>query len=362
MKINQDTKIRELLEKTQLYTAHRELLMWYDQNKRILPWRSSPTPYHVWVSEIMLQQTRVQAVKGYYDRFMEALPDIASLARADEEQLHKLWEGLGYYNRIRNMHKAAKLVMERYHGELPDSYEALLSLPGIGEYTAGAVASIAFGQKAAAVDGNVLRILTRMTACDEDILQPAVKRMFQELVLHIQPEERPGDFNQALMELGATVCVPNGPPQCESCPVAGYCLGQKQGTPQVYPVKSPKKPRKQIERTVCILLCRDKVYLTKRPDQGLLPGLWEFYCLDGWYDKEEITAHLMEKGAACTHIYPLKKAKHIFTHIEWQMQGYLIQVDRETPHGNWVTKQELEDQYALPSAYRMYSNVLKNWL
>ena len=199
--------------------AVKPLLQWYEQNKRVLPWRSDPTPYHVWVSEIMLQQTRVAAVLGYYARFMQALPDVKTLAEVDEDELMKLWQGLGYYNRARNLKKAARVIMEKFSGTFPNTYEDILSLPGIGEYTAGAVASIGFGIPVPCVDGNVLRVLTRLIGDDSDITKPETKRFLRDALLMAIPKENPAAFNQALMELGALVCVPNGAPDCENCPL-----------------------------------------------------------------------------------------------------------------------------------------------
>ena len=219
------------------------LLRWFDQNARILPWRDQPTPYRVWVSEIMLQQTRVEAVKPFYQRFMEALPDIQTLANCEEEELLKLWEGLGYYNRVRNMQIAARTVIEEYGGKLPDDYLELQQLKGIGSYTAGAISSIAYGKVAPAVDGNVLRVISRVTLSREDILKQSVKRGIEQAIVEIMPADRPGAFNQALMELGAMVCVPNGEPHCESCPLKELCLARKMGAMDEIPVKKEVKAR-----------------------------------------------------------------------------------------------------------------------
>lgn len=219
------------------------LLAWYDSGRRILPWREEPTPYHVWLSEIMLQQTRVEAVKPYYDRFLQALPDIESLAAADEEKLLKLWEGLGYYNRARNLKKAAQILVSEYGGRMPDDYEIILSLPGIGSYTAGAISSIAFGKAYPAVDGNVLRILARLRTDERDILQAGVKKSVEEELADVMPKDRPGDFNQALMELGAMVCIPNGAPKCDVCPWKELCRARAQGITGEFPKKAGKKPR-----------------------------------------------------------------------------------------------------------------------
>ena len=216
-----------MLETFDLYKIVEPLLAWYEKNRRKLPWRENVSAYRVWVSEIMLQQTRVEAVKPYFARFIDALPDVSDLADCEEEKLLKLWEGLGYYNRVRNMQKAAKTVMEEYGGQLPDDYEKLLSLKGIGSYTAGAIASIAYGIPVPAVDGNVLRIITRLTQDESDIMKQSVKKRVEQALLEVMPQKRAGVFNQALMELGATVCVPNGAPLCEACPWKEFCLAKK---------------------------------------------------------------------------------------------------------------------------------------
>ena len=252
------------------------LLEWFRDHHRILPWRSDPTPYHVWVSEIMLQQTRVAAVLGYYRRFMEALPTVSDLAQVDEDQLLKLWQGLGYYNRARNLQKAARQVMEQFGGQFPSSYADLLSLAGVGDYTAGAIASIAFGLPEPAVDGNVLRVVTRVTGDPSDISQAATKKAVRAALAEVMPLDAPGDFNQALMELGALVCLPNGAPDCAHCPARGFCAAHLEGKTDVIPVKGAKKPRKMEERTVYLLFHGGQVALRRRPAKGLLAGLWEF--------------------------------------------------------------------------------------
>jgi A/G-specific adenine glycosylase len=274
------------------------LLSWFSLNARDLPWRHDPTPYRVWVSEAMLQQTRVQTAMGYFERFVKALPDIPSLAGASEPALMKLWEGLGYYGRARNMQKAARAVMERHGGELPRSVEALRMLPGFGDYTAGAVASIAFGLPAEAVDGNVLRVLSRLTACREDIGNPAVKRRFRELARGMLPAGRPGDFNQALMDLGATVCVPGISPRCGICPLRPYCAGFSEGIQGSLPVKSPKKPRAVYGLTVFVLEDGGRALLVKRPPEGLLAGLWGLPIAEGRLDESEAADWLTSRGAA----------------------------------------------------------------
>lgn len=265
-----------MLEKFQLEQIVKPLLAWFEKNARTLPWRSISTPYRVWVSEIMLQQTRVEAVKPYFERFMHALPDVKSLAECEEERLLKLWEGLGYYNRVRNMQIAAQTVMEQYDGKLPADYEKLLELKGIGHYTAGAIASIAYGIPVPAVDGNVLRILMRVSADNSDIMKQSVKTRVEQALQQVIPQDCAGSFNQALMELGAIVCVPNGEPLCDQCPWYSFCETRKRGLWQELPVKKKAKGRRIEERTVLVIRDGERVVLKRRPKKGLLAGLYEF--------------------------------------------------------------------------------------
>lgn len=302
------------------------LLVWYDANKRILPWRENREPYRIWVSEIMLQQTRVEAVKPYFDRFITQLPGVDALAAAQEERLLKLWEGLGYYNRVKNMQKAAKIVMDEYNGKMPASYDLLLALPGIGSYTAGAIASIAFGQPVPAVDGNVLRILTRLCADPSDVLNPRFKKETEEKLLAVMPAERAGDFNQAMMELGATVCLPNGMPKCGACPWRELCEARKQNKISEIPFKAKKKPRSVEQKTVLLLRDGDRTLIRKRGRQGLLAGMYEFPMFDGWLSQEEISERVAQLGFQALYVKQLEDAVHIFTHKEWHMKGYLIKV------------------------------------
>ena len=329
----------------------QKLLPWFDKNKRDLPWRQDRDPYHVWLSEIMLQQTRVEAVKGYYARFLEALPTVQALADCDEEQLLKLWEGLGYYNRARNLQKAAKLVAKN---GFPDIYEGLLALPGVGEYTAGAVASICFDRPVAAVDGNVLRVLSRYLADPAPIAEPAVKKRVKADLEAVYPADRPGDFTQALMELGATVCVPNGPPRCDVCPLKGQCRAFLEQKTALFPVKADKKARKEQKRTVFLLRCGDKLAIEKRPARGLLAGLWQLPNVEG-----ELTVELAVQQAACWGCEPhdlltQRHKKHIFTHITWEMEGFELACGREDPRFVWATTEQLEREYALPTAFRQF--------
>lgn len=338
------------------------LLAWYDGNARILPWREEPSPYRVWVSEIMLQQTRVEAVKPYFERFTAELPDIRSLAVCQEERLLKLWEGLGYYNRVRNMQKAAQAVMEAYGGAMPGDYEALLGLPGIGHYTAGAIASIAFGIPVPAVDGNVLRVLSRLTVCGDDILKQSVKNRWEEEVRNVIPKDRPGDFNQALMELGAVVCVPNGMPKCEQCPLRELCRAKRQGSVLDYPKKTQKKARKLEDRTVLVIREGQRTAIRRRPEKGLLAGMYELPNLEGHLSRTEVLTYLKEKKLSPIRIQKLEEAKHIFSHIEWHMIGYLIRV--EEPEGGepeeliFVEPEKKEETYPIPSAFGAY---MKYW-
>lgn len=342
------------------------LLEWYDRGRRILPWREAPTPYHVWLSEIMLQQTRVEAVKPYYDRFLKALPDIKALAEAEEESLLKIWEGLGYYNRVRNLQKAARQIMEEYGGRMPEDYEELCRLPGIGSYTAGAVSSIAYGKKAPAVDGNVLRVLSRVMLDERNILDAKVKRSVEQELYFVIPDERPGDFNQAMMELGAMVCLPNGKPKCEECPLRGFCGAYRQGCMMEYPKKAPKKARKTEEKTVLILQDEARVALAKRGEKGLLAGFYEFPCLPGKQTGEQVLEYLKKLGFVSLRIQRIGEAKHIFTHKEWHMTGFLIRTDElvnqktaaEKAGFIFAEKEEIEKKFPIPSAYAAYAKYL----
>ena len=327
------------------------LIRWYHENARVLPWRSDPTPYHVLVSEIMLQQTRVAAVLGYYARFMEALPAVADLAAVEDDRLMKLWQGLGYYNRARNLKKAAARIMDDFGGTFPARYEDLLTLPGVGEYTAGAVASIAFGVPVPAVDGNVLRVVSRLTGDGGDIMRPETKRRMGAALRSVMPAAAPGDFNQALMELGATVCLPNGAPLCGRCPAADFCTARREERTGALPVKAPKKARRVEERTVFLIFYGKKVALRRRPGKGLLAGLWE-------YPNEPapapcpVEALALESGCA---------GKHIFTHIEWRMTAQVVRAASEDlPEGwVWADRTALGRDYAVPNAFQSFSHLVE---
>ena len=329
------------------------LLPWYESNKRELPWRADREPYHVWLSEIMLQQTRVEAVKGYYTRFLDALPTIEMLAAADDELLNKLWEGLGYYSRVRNLKKAAQVIMERHGGVFPWEYEDVLALPGIGAYTAGAICSIAFGQKKAAVDGNVLRVVSRLTENDTPIDLPAYKKAVQVALEAVYPENA-GAFTQALMELGATLCGPNWKPRCAECPCRSFCGGAIHGTAELFPVKKPKAKRKIEERTVFILSCDGCYALEKRPNTGLLAGLWQFPNVPGWLEPEDAIRELEELGSKPKELRRMVERNHIFTHIEWKMRGIYIEVAERSADFVWMTADQIDEKAALPTAFRQF--------
>lgn len=344
----------------------RTLVAWYCENHRQLPWRADKEPYHVWVSEIMLQQTRVEAVKPYYDRFLKALPDIASLAAVDEEKLLKLWEGLGYYNRARNLKKAAQILVSEYGGWMPDDYEKIRKLPGIGSYTAGAVSSIAFGRAYPAVDGNVLRILSRLRADERDILDAGVKKSVEEELFSVMPKDRPGDFNQALMELGAVVCIPNGAPKCAVCPWEEFCRAKAEGRTQEFPRKAKKKPRQIEKKTILVIQDAERIALRKRPEKGLLAGMYEFPSLEGHCGERSVSSYLRELGLSPIRIRALPSAKHIFTHKEWQMTGYLVRVDELAKKDGgaegqgfiFVEPERIRIDYPLPSAFAAYAKYL----
>jgi A/G-specific adenine glycosylase len=327
-----------------------QLIQWYQKNARDLPWRRTRNPYYIWLSEIMLQQTRVEAVKPYFERFIEACPTIEALAFTHEETLLKLWEGLGYYSRVRNLKKAAQTVVEEYDGSLPADYQALRRLNGIGPYTAGAISSIAFSLPYAAVDGNVLRVMSRLTADSRDITLDATKKAWEEEISLMMPKGEEGTFTQALMELGATVCLPNGMPRCQICPVREFCQAYRKNTIMQYPVKSPKKQRKMEYLSVFFLVEGKKIALCKREEKGLLSGLWQ---LPNSPQDLALPVILREWGIISADIRQMKTQKHIFTHIEWHMNCYYVNVgENENKTFLWLEQETVEKQYALPSAFK----------
>lgn len=330
------------------------LLPWYEKNKRDLPWRRDREPYHIWLSEIMLQQTRVEAVRGYYLRFLAALPTIADLAGCGDEELYKLWEGLGYYSRVRNLKKAAQVVMDAYGGIFPETYEEIRGLPGIGEYTAGAIASICFEQREPAVDGNVLRVMARLWQSREPVTKPAFRRAVRERLREAYPEGQCGDFTQAMMELGATVCLPNGAPDCGRCPLAAFCGSREGELFREIPVREEKKPRKVEQKTVFLLRCGEKWAVRKRDNRGLLAGLWEYPNLPGTLDAQGALSQTATWGCQPRELLKSAEKIHIFTHIRWEMTGYYIVCGREAPGFLWVTEEQLDREISLPTAFRQF--------
>ncbi|MEE8807129.1 MAG: A/G-specific adenine glycosylase [Lactimicrobium sp.] len=337
------------------------LAAWYQDHKRDLPWRDTGSPYHVWVSEIMLQQTRIEAVKPKYERFMQELPDIASLAECPEDKLMKLWEGLGYYARARNLKKCAIVLMKEYQGRLPADYDALLHLPGIGPYTAGAIASISFGIAVPAVDGNVLRVLSRYGENTADVRLPSVHQEAEQIVKNIFSQKHDPSFvkafNQGLMELGETLCIPNGTPACSQCPLSAECLACCHGSWDRIPVRSALGQRKIVERTLYIIRDGKSFLLHKRPGRGLLAGLYEFPGINGFQDEKAVLRQVEKLGLVPLHIRTLPEAKHIFTHLEWHMHAYEVMCAETdlTLRDDWTlaTKKELAD-LAVPSAFKTY--------
>lgn len=378
-----------MIDKFDLTQLVEPLQNWFNENARVLPWRENPLGYYVWISEIMLQQTRVEAVKPYFDRFIRELPDVQALAECPEDKLLKLWEGLGYYNRVRNLKIAANQIMDEYNGVIPSEYEELLKLKGIGHYTAGAIASIAYGKPVPAVDGNVLRVISRVTADDSDIMKQSVRNHMEEqlfaLMNAVQDTKTeysscknadctkviPSIFNQALMELGATVCLPNGAPKCEVCPWCDICEAKKQERIDELPVKKKAKERRVEEKTVLIIKDGEQIVLHKRPSKGLLAGLYELPNLEGHLSEDEVVSFVQEKGYTAIRIQPVGEAKHIFSHVEWHMKGYVVFLEAKgyaKEHNNvdekkkdqwiFVDVEETKDNYAIPTAFVKYTKFL----
>ncbi|MEF2767367.1 MAG: A/G-specific adenine glycosylase [Dorea phocaeensis] len=351
-------EVKVVLEEPELYEIAEPVVGWFRQNKRDLPWRKDQDPYHVWVSEIMLQQTRVEAVKPYYERFLRELPRVKDLAEAKEDTLLKLWEGLGYYNRVRNMQKAAQQIMVDFHGEFPNTYEEILSLKGIGNYTAGAISAFAFGLPKPAVDGNVLRVVSRITGSREDIMKQSVRKAMERALEQVIPEDAASDFGQGLIELGAIVCVPNGEPKCAECPAAFACVARKQGLTAEIPVKKKAKARRIEKQTVFIFKDGEKLAIRKRPGKGLLAGLYEFPNEEGKLTQKEVTAYSKEIGLMPVRVKKLESAKHIFSHVEWHMTGYEVIVDELEKTNKkeflFIHPEEIGQRYPLPSAFETY--------
>ena len=347
------------IEETKLDGIVQPLVSWFRKNKRDLPWRHNPDAYRVWISEIMLQQTRVEAVKGYYDRFLKAFPTVKDLAEAEEDKLLKLWEGLGYYNRVRNMQKAAQQIMVDYNGTFPDTYEEILRLKGIGNYTAGAISAFAYGIPKPAVDGNVLRVISRIAGSYEDIMKQSVRKKIEAALEKVIPADAASDFNQGLIELGAIVCVPNGEPKCEECPVKEYCVAYAENLTAEIPVKKKAKARKIEERTVFIFKDGKQIAIRKRPAKGLLAGLYEFPNIEGKLSMDEVTEYSKKIGLMPVRVQELPEAKHIFSHIEWHMTGYEVivdELDKTNEKGFlFIHPEEIKKEYSIPSAFEKYT-------
>ncbi len=368
-----------MIDKYNLVQLVSPLQTWFQSNARVLPWRENPLGYYVWISEIMLQQTRVEAVKPYFDRFIRELPDVKALAECPEDKLLKLWEGLGYYNRVRNLKIAANQIIDEYGGEIPSEYEELLKLKGIGHYTAGAIASIAYGKSVPAVDGNVLRVISRVTADDSDIMKQSVRTHMEEKLLELMNEQCslvdkpmhqgteliPSIFNQALMELGATVCLPNGAPRCEVCPWHDFCEARKQDRIAELPVKTKAKARRIEKKTIFIIKDGEQLALHKRPAKGLLAGLYELPNVEGHLTEQEAVAYIEAQGYTPIRIQPVCEAKHIFSHVEWHMKGYVVFLQakefakiEKTQNWFFIDVEETKTNYAIPSAFVKYAEYL----
>lgn len=360
--IRLNSSIPVVLFEPRLMEVRDAVVEWYRTNKRQLPWRENVNAYRVWVSEIMLQQTRVEAVKPYYERFLNEFPTVQELAAADEDKLLKLWEGLGYYNRVKNMQKAAKQVMVDYNGEFPDTYEEIRSLTGIGNYTAGAISAFAYGIPEPAVDGNVLRVISRILSNDEDIMKASVRTKVEDSIREVIPAGAAGDFNQGLIELGALICVPNGMPKCEECPVKEWCLAKEENRVMELPVKTKAKARKIEKRTVFIVKDGEKVLIRKRPSKGLLSGLYELPNELGHLEEEEVIAYCKKNNLSPLRLKKLGSGKHIFSHVEWHMEGYAIQLDEleenKTEEMLFAEPKEIEKEYPIPSAFEYYMQFL----
>lgn len=365
-----------MLDDFDLTQTIEPLQKWFTGHARVLPWRENPTAYYVWISEIMLQQTRVEAVKPYFERFIRELPDVKALAKCPEDKYLKLWEGLGYYNRVRNLNAAAQQIMEAYDGVIPSDYEKLLKLKGIGHYTAGAIASIAYGKPYPAVDGNVLRVISRVSADTSDIMKQSVRKNMEDRLSELMRSHsscepcgadtvilQPRIFNQALMELGAMVCVPNGTPHCKECPWEQFCEARLQNRIAELPVKSKAKNRRIENKTVFIIREGDRVAIHKRGEKGLLAGLYELPNHSGHMNQEEALAYVKSLGYAPLRILPLEDAKHIFSHVEWHMKGYAVLVEepgQKEDHNNFlfVEREDAMERYAIPSAFVKYAEYL----
>ena len=333
------------------------LLNWYQKNKRDLPWRKDQNPYHVWISEIMLQQTRIEAVIGYYDRFIKRLPSIQDLAQINDDELLKLWEGLGYYTRARNLKKAAIMIMEEYDGIFPNTFEQIMSLPGIGEYTASAIGSICFSLKEVTIDGNVLRVYMRLQNCYDNVDDLKIRRKVRNELQKIMPEEA-GDFNQALMELGETICLPNGIPKCSECPLKNFCKSYQNDTYLELPIKNKKKDKKEEKYTILLFYYKSQFVLEKRKESGLLQNLWQFPNIQGHLTKKQLENYLKENKIKFLKVKKSVSYTHIFTHKRWNMISYMVELDKNDYNMNWNNLKTLKEK-AIPTAFMPFLKELK---
>lgn len=350
----QDGSPRLVYEKEE--TVTESLLYWYRDHRRILPWREDPTPYHVWISEIMLQQTRVESVKGYYQRFLNAFPDIPSLAKSSQDTYLKLWQGLGYYSRIENIHKTACILQEKQQ-DIPQDYDSLRKLSGIGDYTANAILAIAYQKKAVAVDGNLMRVYSRLEAIP---LDPTNSKSKEECRNYFLPllGDRPGDFNQALMDLGELICLPHGNPLCDQCPLSFFCKAHKEGKETSYPLPKKKIKKEEVQKTVFVIEYENKILLHKRDSKGLLANLYEYPNVDKFLTQNQALDYLRHRGIEVSEIHPRKEAKHVFTHLIWHMKAYYVQAKKLTLKENETlsTIKDRQTKYSLPTAFlKVYS-------
>lgn len=339
------------------------LLEWYYKNKRILPWRVDKDPYHVWISEIMLQQTRIEAVIDYYYRFMKELPTIQDLANCSQDKLLKLWEGLGYYNRARNLQKAAQIIITEYNNTFPSIYQEIISLPGIGEYTASAIASICFSLKEATVDGNVLRVYMRVNNCYNNIDDIKTRKKVRDELIKIMPTDS-GNFNESLMELGETICLPNGIPKCDECPVKDLCKSHQNNTYLELPVKQKKKERLEENYTVFLFCFNNMVAISKRCDKGLLYNMWQFFNIKNKMSFSQVQKYLNEENIPFSGIEKAISYTHIFTHKKWNMHSYFILLEDKIEFDDiiWVSLEDLDNIYAIPTAFQPFKKYLKERL
>ncbi|RKD21023.1 A/G-specific adenine glycosylase [Ammoniphilus oxalaticus] len=330
-------------------TFQDQLLHWFERNLRDLPWRKDKDPYKVWVSEIMLQQTRVDTVIPYFERFVERFPTLDALAAAEEEDVLKMWEGLGYYSRARNLHTGVKEVQATYGGHVPNDPTEIIKIKGIGPYTAGAILSIAYDQPEPAVDGNVMRVLSRLLNIKEDIQKVRTRRQFEEIIREMIAAHNPSYFNQALMELGALICSPRSP-SCQQCPVSSHCEAKRLEIQEELPVKGKAKPPRPVDLSVAFIKYNEQILIRQRPDQGLLASLWELPNAEG--NQHDLQHHLKQQGLRVLSLMPILEQQHIFSHLIWNMVIFYVEVEQmEEQAGHWVDWGQLDD-YTFPASYQ----------